>query len=204
MSASTVDTMPASLLRPPFPIYNRIGSSAILLFISTEATLFAMLFATYWYLGKGKPYWPMDDPPKLHYAIAMLILLLASSGVLHFGEVQLKRRNVGVGMTLLVVTILMGLAFIALSVLEYQEHLQTLSPVGDVYGSIFYTTTTFHGAHLTLGLLMLLYVLFLPSVEPREATPYRPYHNAALYWHFVDVVWVFVVIILYIIPNLGR
>lgn len=204
MSASAVDVMPTSLLRPPFPVYNRIGSSAILLFISTEATLFVMLFATYWYLGKGKPRWPMDDPPKLHYAIVMLMLLLASSVVLHLGEMQIKRRNVGVGMTLLGVTILIGLAFVALSVLEYKEHLQTLSPVADAYGSIFYTTTTFHGAHLTLGLFMLLYVLVLPSVEPRDMTPYRPYHNAALYWHFVDAVWVFVVIILYVIPNLGR
>jgi heme/copper-type cytochrome/quinol oxidase subunit 3 len=204
MSVSSVEVMPSSLRRSPLPVYDGIGDIAIKTFIATEATLFAMFFASYWYLGKGQPRWPMDDPPKLHYAIPMLVVLLASSGVLHWGEKQIKRHRFTAGIAALVVTIIMGLGFIVLSILEYEEHLQTLKPTTDAYGSIFYTTVTFHAAHLVLGLCMLLYVLLLPSIEPRESTPYRPYHNAALYWHFVDTVWLFVVIIFYIIPNAAR
>lgn len=196
--------LPAELRQPPYPQDNRVGSSAILAFIATEATLFAMLFASYWYLGKGQPRWPMDDPPKLHYAIPMLLLLLASSVVLHFGEKKVKEHKVSAGMIFLGITILMGLGFIAMSVLDYQERLRTLSPTQDAYASIYYTTVTLHAAHVVLGLLMMLYVLILPSIEPRETTPHRPYHNMTLYWHFVDLVWVFVVFIMFIIPNLGR
>jgi|SRR5579871_1449468 len=196
--------LPVELRQPPYPQDNRVGSNSILTFIATEGTLFAMLFASYWYLGKGKPQWPMGDPPKLHYAIPMLILLLASSAVLHFGEKKVREHKVGAGMIFLGITILMGLGFIAMSVLDYQERLQTLSPTQNAYGSIYYTTVTLHAAHLVLGLMMLLYVLLLPSIEPREVTPHWPYHNAALYWHFVDAVWVFVVFIMFIIPNIGR
>lgn len=204
MSAHPVETMPEELLREPLPLNTRRGSLAMPLFISTEASLFAMLFATYWYLGKGKPQWPMDAPPKLNYAIPMLIVLALSSVVMLWGERQVTRHRVASGKLAIVVVLLMGLGFIALSVLEYMDHLKSLTPFQDAYGSIFYTTTTLHGAHLVLGMLMLSYVLFLPKIEPTREPPYRPYHNAALYWHFVDTMWLFVVIILYVIPNVGR
>jgi heme/copper-type cytochrome/quinol oxidase subunit 3 len=48
---------------------------------------------------------------------------------------------------------------------------------------------------------MLIFVLILPKLEPRQFPPYRPYHNATLYWHFVDLVWVFLVTFLYVAPN---
>jgi heme/copper-type cytochrome/quinol oxidase subunit 3 len=86
---------------------------------------------------------------------------------------------------------------------EYREHLKTLLPTSNAYGSIFYTITSFHAAHLTLGMLMLLYVLFLPEIGSGQKPPHRPLANAALYWHFVDVVWVFVVAILYVGPAIG-
>ena len=66
---------------------------------------------------------------------------------------------------------------------------------------MFYTITTFHAAHVLAGLLMLSYVLFIPRYAPAAETPYRPYHVASLYWHFVDIVWLFIVAILYLIPN---
>lgn len=201
---SDVELMPRELLREPLPLNTTRGTLSMPLFIATEAALFAMLFAAYWYLGKGKPLWPMDEPPKLNYAIPMLILLAASSFVLLWGERQVTRRKIGPGNLAIVVVVIMGLGFIALSVLEYMEHLKHLSPFQDAYGSIFYTTTTLHGAHLVLGLFMLLYVLLLPKIEPRRDPPHRRYHNAAMYWHFVDSMWLFIVIILYIIPNLGR
>jgi len=204
VSTNPVEIMPRSLLQEPLPMDRTRGSNAILQLIATEATLFGMMFATYWYLGKGKPHWPMDDPPKLHYAIPMLVILALSSGLLHWGEKQVKRENTGSGMVALAVVILMGLAFIVLTVMEDMEHLKTLTPTQDAYGSIFYATTTLHAAHLTLGLFMLSYIFLLPKIEPRREPPYRPYHNAALYWHFVDTVWLFVVIILYIIPNAFR
>jgi heme/copper-type cytochrome/quinol oxidase subunit 3 len=74
----------------------------------------------------------------------------------------------------------------------------------DAYGSIFYTITSFHAAHLMLGLFMLLYVLALPQIGPGHKPPHRALHNASLYWHFVDFVWVLIVALLYLAPNIGR
>jgi cytochrome c oxidase subunit 3/cytochrome c oxidase subunit I+III len=99
-------------------------------------------------------------------------------------------------------TIFLGLVFLVLTYFEYSEHLLHLTPRTNAYGAIFYTITSLHAAHLTLGLLMLIWVALLPRWEPAIRTPYRPYHNVALYWHFVDTVWLFVVALLYVAPNI--
>jgi heme/copper-type cytochrome/quinol oxidase subunit 3 len=49
---------------------------------------------------------------------------------------------------------------------------------------------------------MLLWVLIVPRWEPALYTPHRPYHNVAIYWHFVDTMWFFIVMLLYVAPNL--
>jgi heme/copper-type cytochrome/quinol oxidase subunit 3 len=134
----------------------------------------------------------------------MLVILAVSSIVMLWGERQVTRHNLALGKLAIAVTLVLGVVFVVLSVLEYLEHLATLSPFQDAYGSIFYTTTTLHGAHLVMGLFMLTYVLLLPHIEPTREPPHKPYHNAAMYWHFVDSMWLFIVIILYVIPNLGR
>lgn len=203
MTPVDVDVMPPELLREPLPLNNKRGTLSFAFLIATEATLFAMMFATYWYLGKGKSHWPMDEPPKLMYAIPMLVILELSSGVMYWGEQQIKRMNIWKGKFALVVVQLMGLSFIVLSILEYLDEAKTFSPRLDAYGSIFYTAVTLHGAHLVLGLMMLTYVLLLPGIEPRRELPYRPYHNAALYWHFVDAMWIFIVLIFYGIPHIA-
>ena len=140
--------------------------------------------------------------PKLHFALPMLAVLIISSLVLHWGEKKLKEERYAAARIGLAFTILIGLVFLTLSVFEYREHWQTLTPFTDSYGSIFYAITSFHAAHLIVGLLILIYVLVLPRYAPALESPYRPYHVAAMYWHFVDVVWLFVVGILYVGPHL--
>ena len=202
MTAAAAPALAPIDRKEPLPLDTRRGSGAMMLFIATEASLFIMLFVSYWYLGNGNIEWPQDAPPKLHYALIMLGVLLLSSGVLHWGEQQLKRSNFRSATLALAGAIALGIVFVALSVLEYMEHLKTLSPRADAYSSIFYTIVTLHGVHLTFGLCALAYVLVLPSYEPRDRSPHQPYHTAAMYWHFVDIVWVFVVTFLYVIPNL--
>ena len=87
---------------------------------------------------------------------------------------------------------------------EYRDHLRDAPAATDAYGSIFYTITSVHGAHVLLGLLMLVYVLLCRDSGRRAKPPHRPLHNAALYWHFVDVVWVVIVVLLYLAPNVCR
>ncbi len=206
---STISTMHLDLAAPPevrrgpdvAALEDQRGSLGMALFIATEAALFIVMFFGYFFLAEGGWRWPYQEPPKLALALVMLAILLSSSVVLHWGEKQVKAQRYGAGRTALAVTILMGLVFMAVQVFEYRDHLKTLTPRTNAYGSIFYAITSLHGLHVIVGLLILGYALILPRYEPVDRPPHRPYHNAAMYWHFVDAVWIFIVAFLYIAPN---
>jgi len=201
--ARVIDTMaPAAPVVPRTVIADR-GSWAMTMFIATEATLFVCLFFAYYYLGQFAPVWP-PEPPEWHFAAAMLAVLLASSGVLHWGERRADRGLVSQARAAVMLTVAMGGAFLGLQAVEYRHHLERLRPSSNAYGSIFYTITSVHAAHVALGVLMLLFVAVLPDITDAPKPPHRPLHNVALYWHFVDSVWVVIVVLLYALPNLRR
>lgn len=183
-------------------IDTRRGTGGMMLTIATEAFLFVMFFFAYFYAAKGGWRWLDEKPPKLLLAFVMLAILLSSSLVIWWGEQQVKKQRYVLGRIAIVITLIMGFVFLAVQTFEYRDHLKELTPQSDVYGSISYTITTFHAAHVVVGLIVLFYVLILPRYEPVTAPPHRPYHNAAMYWHFVDFVWVFIVALLYVAPNL--
>ena len=174
------------------------GTLGMALAIATEALLFVCLFFGYFYVGHRHPHWPAH-PPEIGLALVLLVILLVSSGTLHAAEKQLKKGAPGAARRGLALTILLGLVFAVVQVLEYRNHLLTLQPRTDAYGSLFYVITTFHALHVAAGLLMLIFVACLPTLKPAKS-PQRPLHNVSLYWHFVDVVWVFVVVLLYLWP----
>jgi heme/copper-type cytochrome/quinol oxidase subunit 3 len=169
------------------------------LLILNEGLLFVSLFFAYFYLGAGHPPWP-PSPPKILLALVMLALLLASSATLWAAERRLHRGRRGQARALLLLTLALGVVFVVVQVLEYRNHLRELTPRTNAYGSVFYALTTFHGLHVVVGLLMLAFVAALPDLEPRRS-PHQPLRNAALYWHFVDGVWVVIVGLLYLLPR---
>ncbi len=179
------------------------GSWAMAMFIATEATLFVVLFFAYYYLGHAEPAWPLK-PPEYKLALVMLAILLASSGVLRVGEHAAERGHEGVAKMWTALTVLLGVVFVGIQALEYRNHLRELTPTTDAYGSIFYTITGVHAAHVLLGLAMLVFVLLLPEIGQASRPPHRPLHNASLYWHFVDAVWIVIVALLYLAPNVHR
>lgn len=178
------------------------GTAAMWLFIVTEAALFVMLFFSYFYLGHDKDIWPPEEP-KIRLALIMLVVLLSSGAVLHLGELAERRNRIGMARLAIAATLVIAVVFLVLQGLEYRNHLKTLTPFSNAYGSIFYTITTLHGIHLLLGMTMLFYVLILPGLSV-DRMPQRPVHNAALYWHFVDVVWIVIVATLYLLPQFYR
>ena len=175
------------------------GRGGMALFIATEAALFVTLFFSYYYLGYDQPRWPMGEPPKLRLALPMLGILLLSSLVLHQGERAQRARRQPRARGAVAATIALGAVFLVLQGLEYHHHLKTLRPTTNAYGSIFYTITSAHAAHLVIGLLMLAYVLLLSRLEPVDRPPHLSLHNASLYWHFVDLVWIMLFTIVYLI-----
>jgi heme/copper-type cytochrome/quinol oxidase subunit 3 len=194
----------ASHAIPNLPVHwdEHRGLQGMLWFILTEAMLFVSLFFSYYLLASSNPTWPLDAPPKLKLALIMLVVLLSSSAVVEWGRQRAKRGDEQVGRLALAATIVLGIVFLVLQGLEYHDHLKTLKPTTDAYGSLFYTITGIHGLHVALGLLMLGYVLCLPHIGPgANKPPHRPLHTASLYWHFVDAVWVVIVLLLYVVPN---
>lgn len=169
--------------------------------IATELSLFICLFASYYFLGNSEDRWRVDRPPEITYAVILLVVLLISSLVLHWGDRQVKAKRYGAARVAIWLTVLLGLAFLALQCFEYAHHWKTLTPFSDAYGSVFYAITSFHAAHVIMGVLLLAYVGVLPGYAPSLTPPYRAYRVAAIYWHFVDVVWIFVVTLLYLIPH---
>jgi heme/copper-type cytochrome/quinol oxidase subunit 3 len=198
MTISVLEDWPLEKL----PLDEKRGTWAMALAITTEALLFVSLFFAYFFVGRLHRPWPME-PPKLALAIVLLVILLVSSGTAWAAEHLLLRGSRRAARGLLLVTIALGLVFVAVQILEYRNHLRELRPTTDAYGSLFYVITSFHALHVVVGLLLLGFVALLPDLEP-DRSPHRPLHNAVLYWHFVDVVWIFVVGLIYLLPQWSR
>lgn len=200
MSASAIDT---PLLRPRRVATQEVGYWAMVLLCFTEGTLFAVLLSSYFFLGVANAAWPPAgvERPKLAKPLIMTALLLSSSAVLMFAE---KGRRQGqraryIGATL--VTIALGLGFLGLQTSEYLDKLQHLKPQANAYASMFYTITGFHGTHVAFGLLMLIWTVIADGRGRLAVHEPLAVRNTALYWHFVDAVWLVILTCLYLTPR---
>jgi cytochrome c oxidase subunit 3 len=96
--------------------------------IITEAALFVCLFASYYFLGNNKDRWAIDVPPKLTLALVMLAILIASSAVMMWGERMVKVGRYSLARLAVILTVGMGLVFLAVQTIEYRDHWKTLPP----------------------------------------------------------------------------
>jgi heme/copper-type cytochrome/quinol oxidase subunit 3 len=176
----------------------------MLLLISTEATLFALLLVSYFYerFESVGPWPPEGADPKLLVPALMTALLMASSIPAYLADSSIRRGEVDRLRLYLASTLLLGLAFLALQAWEYSDKLDALRPQTDAYGSLFYTITGLHGAHVIVGLLLLGWVLVWASRGRYGAHRHLAVEISSLYWHFVHVVWLFVFLSLYLSPRL--
>jgi cytochrome c oxidase subunit III len=201
---STVQIPPPKVSLATLPLDQKRGIHCMWCVIATEAMLFVAMFGAYYYLGSNKDRWADEVAPKWWLALILMAILLASSAVLWWGEHQVKKERFTAGRIALWISVLLGIGFLALQGFEYAVEWKDVTPYSDTYGSIFFTITTLHAAHVIAGLLMLMYVGVMPRYGDTRRTPHKPYKTASLYWHFVDVVWVFIVLFLYVIPNFQR
>jgi heme/copper-type cytochrome/quinol oxidase subunit 3 len=177
------------------------GWWVMVLVIATEAMLFAYLLFGYYYLWSMAPGWPPDGAPRLTLAAPNTALLLASSATMWWAERGIRRGATGRLKLGLLVTLALGVVFLAVQGVEYSR--ETFGPRSHAYGSMFYTITGFHGAHVAVGLLMNVVVQVRAWLGHFSAERHLAVTNAALYWHFVDAVWLAVFATFYIAPRLG-
>jgi len=199
--SSAVQIPPPRVQLATLPVDQRRGIWGMWCVIATEAMLFMCIFGAYYYPGSNKDRWATENPSPLHYPLILLVILLSSSFVLAWGEKQVKLDRFGAAALALWITVALGFIFLGVQGFEYRSHWAELAPYSNSYGSIFYTITSLHAAHVIVGLLMLIYVGLLPRFAKAFRSPHQAYETIALYWHFVDVVWIFIVALLYVMPH---
>lgn len=175
------------------------GWWGMLLVIATEASFFAYLLFSYFYLASMAGSWPPHGAPELRIAGPNTIILVASSLAMWWGESGIRRGNQGRLRIGLLLTLVLGVVFLSLQAVEYRG--LPFTPQSNAYGSLFYTITGFHGAHVAAGLLMNVVVQLRAWLGHFTADQHLAVSNVALYWHFVDVVWLVVFTSLYLSPR---
>ena len=178
----------------------------MLLFIGSEVMFFAGLFAAYFNArAAAQPAWP---PPGLENVIEPGIvpivattILILSSGTMQYALRRIKAGD-RTGMNrALAVTLLMGLTFLGLQAYDYNDLLSThgFGINSGVYGTLFYTMTGFHGAHVFGGVVGISIVLLRGTAGQFSARHHIAVEAVSAYWHFVDVVWIFLFSTLYLL-----
>ncbi len=183
----------------------RVGTGwwGMLCLFATEGILFAYLIFSYAYLGsQGYQAWPpTGGPPSLTLALPATILLVGSSFVLEYAKRRARNGVIGVARVALAIGILMGAGFMALSLKEWSDKPFKLAT--DSYSSIYFVLTGTHLAHVAIGLIALIVLLVWSLIG--KIRPGHEQHRTlvTLYWHFVDVIWLFVFATVYLAPRLA-
>jgi len=181
---------------------NSVGWWGMLCLIATEASLFAYLLFSYAYFAvRFGPSWLPERHPSLLLAAPNTVILLASSVVVWWSEAGAKAGRRDQHLPRLAGAIGLGAIFVVIQVFEWKA--KTYGIASNAYGSFYFTITGFHMAHVVVGLIVLGVVWIWSALG--YITPRR--HEAVLissvYWHFVDVVWLFVFTAFYLAPYLG-
>ena len=176
------------------------GQVGTLLLILAETSFFGVFLVAYlFYIGRS-----LTGPQPadvLEFPVVATICLLSSSGTIMLAVRDLERGHVARFATSLLATILLGGAFIVFTALEWKElifeHGLTIST--NLFGTTFYSLVGFHAAHVCIGLLLMLLTLVLAVFgHVRREHAFRV-DLLSWYWHFVDVVWIAVFTVVYVV-----
>lgn len=170
------------------------------LFLITDVILFSVLFATYVVLRNNTAGGPLgSELIQMPGIIASTFILLTSSFTSGIALLEMNRGNKKGLITWLIITALLGASFIYLEVTEFIHLVHEGANIGtSAYWSAFYTLVGTHGLHVSLGLVWMTALII--QIRRRGITPVtkRKVNIVSLYWHFLDVVWIFVFTIVYL------
>ncbi|HEV7611561.1 MAG TPA: cytochrome c oxidase subunit 3 [Steroidobacteraceae bacterium] len=170
--------------------------------IASEAALFAYLLFAYFYTGATAPQgWLLEPAPTLKLALPNTILLLLSSVAAWWGERGVLRRRSIQALIGFFAAFVMGSAFVAVQWFEWQAKHYGLGTSS--YSSLYFVTTGFHIAHVVIGLAVLFALFVWTALDYFSPRRRLAISAGVMYWHFVDIVWVFVFGTYYLTPYLG-
>ncbi|GEC90596.1 MULTISPECIES: cytochrome o ubiquinol oxidase subunit III [Brevibacillus] len=170
------------------------------IFVVTDCVLFGTLFATYAVMMNSFAGGPTGQELfQLPGVIASTFILLTSSFTSGLAVLAMNKGNVKQLIAWLAVTGLLGLSFVVLEVTEFMHLMSegaTMATSG--YWSAFYTLVGTHGLHVTLGLFWMTALIMQLKRRGITAVTRRKITNLSLYWHFLDVVWIFLFTVVYL------
>jgi heme/copper-type cytochrome/quinol oxidase subunit 3 len=187
--------------RPDTGIYN--GKLGIWLFLASEVMLFGALFSSYILLRTGSTAWPRGYTfLNIPLATANTFILIASSVTVVLAWANLRLGNLKWGRIFIAITIACALLFLVNKGFEYHhEFVEGRSPATNNFMGLYFTMTGLHALHIIGGIIVFLY-LAGPGAKMWHTDRNR-YTNrieiAGLYWHFVDLVWIFLFPTLYLL-----
>jgi cytochrome c oxidase subunit 3 len=195
-SATALEKVPShgSLTRP------NVVSVGTIVWLSSELMFFASLFAMYFTIRSiNEPHWPAKGVVlDLKTAAPFTIVLILSSVTCQLGVFAAERGDVSGFRFWYIVTFFMGAVFIGGQSFEYFVH-NDFSLASHGYGSVYYMTTGFHGLHVLGGLIAFVFLLVrstFGAFTPGQATAAIV---VSYYWHFVDIVWIGLFTVIYLI-----
>ena len=169
------------------------------LFIASEVMLFGSFFTAYFFIRvvNHEPWPPKPFHLPVFVAGINTIILVSSSFTMHWALQAIKRGNragLQAGLTL---TFLLGLTFLLTQIREYSR--VGFAPYTDAFGTIFYCLTGLHGAHVFVGLTLLLAATVRSYRGHYSAEAHHGVEIPGIYWHFVDVMWIVVYTTVYLL-----
>ena len=189
--------------RPDTGVYN--AKLGVWLFLASEVMLFGGLFSAYVFLRLGAPVGAFHEwGLELNVPLATLntMILISSSMTMVMSWASLKMNDFKKYKLYMALTLLCALCFLVIKYLEYSSKIDHhIYPSTNTFYAIYYTLTGLHGLHIIGGMIVLFY-LWLPGsnmwdIKPEQFT--NRVEIVGLYWHFVDLVWIFLFPILYLL-----
>ncbi|MGB3563364.1 MAG: heme-copper oxidase subunit III [Thermoanaerobaculia bacterium] len=187
--------------RPDTGLYN--AKLGIWLFLASEVMLFGALFSTLILLRTGAEMWPKGwEILNVPLATINTMVLITSSVTMVFSWASLRLKEFGKFRLYMGLTLLLGFAFMVIKSIEYGAKFEHhLYPSTDNFMAIYFTLTGLHGLHVLGGMVVIAYFLTAGSkmwqTEPERFT--NRIEVVGLYWHFVDLVWIFLFPALYLL-----
>jgi heme/copper-type cytochrome/quinol oxidase subunit 3 len=177
------------------------GKLGIWLFLASEVMLFGALFSTYVILRTGSIEWPYGAL-SVWLGAVNTVILISSSVTMVMAWAMLKLNEFGKHRMYLIATFVLAGIFLVNKYFEYAEHIHLGEvPAHSTYLAIYYTLTGLHGIHILGGMIVMAYFIgpgaALWSRNPGQFANRIEY--TGLYWHFVDLVWIFLFPILYLL-----
>ncbi|WP_088810123.1 MULTISPECIES: cytochrome aa3 quinol oxidase subunit III [Listeria] len=173
----------------------RLNILGFWIFLGAEIALFATLFATYFVMFKAgsNAGHPPSEMFELHLVLIMTFLLLTSSFTCGLAIGEMRKGNTKMLMVYSIITLLLGAGFVGFEIYEFAHYVMegVTMKVGS-YWSAFFVLLGTHGLHVTIGLFWISFILIqikMRGLTPRAASKV---FISSLYWHFLDVVWIFI------------